>query len=135
MIDVKQHMMEHDHFARLLGMNIEVAEKGRSRVSMPLRRELCNGVGVAHGGAIFALADVAFGAAANSGQENAVVTMSSNIVYLQPGRVSPLVAEALVVRQGQHLGQYEVSVRDGAGTLVARCQSGGFVTDFRLDGK
>ncbi len=132
MIDIKQHMQEHDSFARHLGMTIETAEQGYARVSMPLEPHLRNGVGIAHGGAIFSLADVAFGAAANAGLEHAVVTMSTNIVFLQPGRVSPLVAEARVVRQGQHLGQYEVTVRDGADTLVARCQSGGFVTEIPL---
>ncbi|MDD2967688.1 MAG: PaaI family thioesterase [Desulfovibrionaceae bacterium] len=130
---IKNIIEERDMFARMLGMVIEEANGGYARVSMELTKNHCNGVGMAHGGAIFSLADVAFGAAANSGYEHAVVTLSSNIIFLQPGRVSPLVAEARVIRRGAHIGNYEVVVRDGAGTEVARSQTSGFVTDIPLN--
>jgi acyl-CoA thioesterase len=55
----------HREFAQLLGLEITEAHDGYARVVMD-----CNGKnnprGVAHRGAIFALADQAFGIAANS---------------------------------------------------------------------
>lgn len=130
---IKKIIEERDMFARMLGMVIEEADIGYARVSMALTKNHCNGVGMAHGGAIFSLADVAFGAAANGAYDHAVVTLSSNIIFLQPGRVSPLVAEARVIRRGAHIANYDVIVRDGAGTEVARSQSSGFLTDIKLN--
>lgn len=51
-------------FARLLGMEILDASEGYSRVTMDCAGKMNPG-GVAHGGAIFALTDQAFGIAAN----------------------------------------------------------------------
>ncbi|NMB78295.1 MAG: PaaI family thioesterase, partial [Methanomicrobiales archaeon] len=51
-------------FARLLGMEITEAREGYSRVMMDCTGKMNPG-GVAHGGAIFSLADQAFGIAAN----------------------------------------------------------------------
>ena len=67
-------------------------------------------MGFAHGGAIFALADVAFGAAANAGRETGVVSLTSSIEFLRPGKVGPLAAEARVVREGNHILSYDVCV-------------------------
>jgi len=78
-------------FARLLGMQITAAYDGYARVVMD-----CNGkknpYNVAHGGAIFALADQAFGIAANCAGINRVA-VSIHIQYIAPA-TGPLVAVA-----------------------------------------
>ena len=84
------------------------------------------------GGAIFALADVAFGSAANAGKTCGVVSLNSSIEFLRPGKVSPLTAEAFVVRDGKHILSYDVKVHDGSGALVARCMCAGFQTEIPL---
>ena len=73
-------------------MCIEEASREYARVTMPITENHKNGMGVAHGGAIFSLADVAFGCAANAGNEHGVVSLSTTIEYLRPGMVSPLKA-------------------------------------------
>ncbi len=68
--------------------------------------------------AIFALADVAFGAASNADRDCGVVNMMSSIEYLRPGRVGPLMAEARAVRIGGHIANYDVQIFDGRAPLL-----------------
>ena len=89
-------------------------------------------MGMAHGGAIFALADVAFGAAANAGKDMGVVSLSTTIEFLRPGKCGPLAAESYVVRKGQRIQSYTVKVFDGDGELIAQCMASGYQTDVPL---
>ena len=126
------YVQKHDKLMRYLDMTIETVTPEYSRVTMPITDNHKNGMGVAHGGAIFALVDVAFGSAANSGKTTGVVSLHSTIDYLRPGKVSPLIAEANIVRDGAHILNYDVKVYDGSGTLVARSTCAGFQTDIPL---
>lgn len=132
MRNMDNYVARHDRLVRHLQMEVQVATPEFSRVVMPITEHHKNGMGVAHGGAIFALADVAFGAAANAGRTTGVVSLTSSIEFLSPGRVSPLVGEASVVRAGHHVLSYDVRIFDGAGALVARAVSTGFITDTPL---
>jgi acyl-CoA thioesterase len=69
-------------FARLLGMVITEAAPGRARVVMgPCGKTNPNGV--MHGGAIFSMADQAFGIAANL-EDVPQVAVTASIWYLSP---------------------------------------------------
>ena len=129
---MKNYVKKHDKLLRYLQMNIETATLEHARVSMPLTENHRNGMGYAHGGAIFALADVAFGAAANADKDCGVVSLYATIEYLRPGRVGPLVAESHVVRNGQHIQSYTVEIFDGEGVLIARSVAAGYQTDIKL---
>lgn len=126
------YVAKHDKLVRHLGMTIESVSPESARVSMPLDESVRNGMGVAHGGSIFALADVAFGAAANAGRTCGVVSLTSSIEFLRPGKTGPLVAESRRIRAGQHVQNYEVLVYDGSGALIARVMASGFQTDLPL---
>lgn len=67
---MENYVAKHDKLMRHLQMTIESASRDYAKVSMPLTENHKNGMGVAHGGAIFSLADVAFGAAANARSGN-----------------------------------------------------------------
>lgn len=129
---MNNYVAKHDKLMRHLGMTIEEATREYARVSMPIADHNKNGMGLAHGGAIFALSDVAFGAAANAGQVNGVVSLTSSIEFLRPGRVGPLSAEARLVRKGAHIQSYTVEIRDAEGQLIARSMATGFQTDVPL---
>lgn len=132
-MDVEKHYItKHDKILRLMQMKIEEATPEYARVTMPLLEQHKNGMGVAHGGAIFALADVTFGAASNADRDCGVVNMMSSIEYLRPGRVGPLMAEARAVRIGGHIANYDVQVFDGEGALIARAIVSGYLTDVPL---
>ena len=128
-------ILNHDQVYRIFGMTIEEATPEHSRVVMPSGPNVTNGMGMAHGGAVYSLADIAFGAAANCGEATGTVTMSSSVQFLSPGKNWPLTAEAFLIRGGKHVVTYSVSVRDAAGALVANATFQGFRTDHAFIGK
>lgn len=125
--EVRFHFNCHDPFARYLG--IEMLEVGAERgvALMPLDERHRNGMGHAHGGAIFALVDMTFATVSNAGGRHCV-NAQSNISYLEPGRRGPLRGEARKIRSGKNVGTYEVRVTDADGTLVAVATVTGFFT-------
>lgn len=97
-------------FASLLGIRILEASEGYSRVTMDCAGK-ANPGGVAHGGAIFALADQAFGIAANCcGIHRVAVSVS--IQYIAPAK-GLLVAEARRVEDNGSCDTYRVMVHEG----------------------
>jgi acyl-CoA thioesterase len=109
-----RHFNESE-FARLLGMVILEAADGYSRVTMDCAGKMNPG-GVAHGGAIFALADHAFGIAANCcGTHRVAVSVS--IQYLAPAK-GVLVAVARRVSDNGSCDTYRVMVYEGDRTVA-----------------
>jgi acyl-CoA thioesterase len=98
-------------FARLLGMEITEAHDGYARVIMDCKGKN-NPRGVAHGGAVFALADQAFGIAANCGSGSPRVAVSIHIQYLTPATGS-LVAIAQRVEDNGTYSTFRVMVYEG----------------------
>jgi acyl-CoA thioesterase len=112
-----------DPWAGSLGIEYLDIRRGYCRLRLRLQSHMVNFQGFPHGGVIFTLADVAFGAACNSYGE-AAVALSVTIDFL--AAVTPeavLVAEARAVKQGRRAGFYEVSVatEDGQAVAAAHC--------------
>lgn len=104
-----------------LGMRVTSVEDGAVTVSMDAERTLSPNATV-HGGAIFALADQAFGCAANlAGQE---VALAAEILYLSPAN-GPLTATARRISETPSASLYRVEVRQGE-RLVALFTGHGF---------
>jgi acyl-CoA thioesterase len=111
--------IRNDPWADALGITYLDLRQGYCRVRLRLQPSMVNFQGYPHGGVIFSLADVAFGAACNSHGEDAVA-LSVTISYLSA--VAPdatLLAEAREVRQGRRAGFYEIAVTTEAGAPVA----------------
>jgi len=102
-------------FAVLLGMHIVDAHDGYARVEMDCTGK-CNPNSVAHGGAIFSLADQAFGIAANC-TGIARVAVSVHIQYLAPAK-GALVAVANRVEDNGRCDTYRVLVSEGTRTVA-----------------
>jgi acyl-CoA thioesterase len=98
-------------FARLLDMEITEAYDGYARVIMDCKGKN-NPRGVAHGGAVFALADQAFGIAANCGGGAPRVAVSIHIQYLAPAKGS-LVAIARRIEDNGTYSTFQVMVYEG----------------------
>jgi acyl-CoA thioesterase len=97
-------------FAQLLGMKITEARDGYARVVM----DCCgkkNPNGVAHGGAICALADQAFGIAANCAGIDRVA-ISVHIQYISPATGS-LVAIAHRVADNGRYSTFRIMIHQG----------------------
>lgn len=101
------------------GISIDEARAGFARISMPLRDDMLNGHGIAHGGIVFALADTAFAYVCNGLNERAVAAQAS-IVFLGSAEAGEtLVAEAQEVASEGRSGVTRVAVRTGDGRAVA----------------
>jgi len=111
--------IEDDPWARALGVVFEDLRRGYCRTSLTLAPRMVNFRGSPHGGVIFTLADIAFGAACNSHGEPAVA-LSATVSYLAAAPAGArLVAVGRALRQGRRAGFYAVEVRAADGQLVA----------------
>ncbi len=128
---LNRYFHESDSFAT--GLEISIVDVGEdfAVASMPLSPQHRNGLGNAHGGAIYTLVDMAFAAAAHA-SGTFFVTSQSSISYLEPGRLGPLRAEAKKIRVGKTLGTFDVRVYDSDGVLVAIATMTGYNTHIPI---
>lgn len=107
-----------DAAARSMGMRVEDVRSGAAKVSMRVRSDMLNGLGICHGGVLFALADAACALACNS-HNRRTVTRSGDIVFVAPARDGDLlVADAVErLRDGRN-GLYDVTVSTGAAVVA-----------------
>ena len=115
-----------DHPNALMEHNfMEVAEltPDRAVTSLTIRPEVRNPYGVAHGGALYTLADNATGMVAHM-DGRSYVTQSSNMYFLQNQTEGVIRAEATVKRRGRTTCLVEVDITGENGKLLA---SGTFV--------
>lgn len=115
---VKKEESLNDHFAEHLGMTVLERQAGYARVAVTLNKNLMNGVGLAHGGLIFTLADYAFALACNT-YERRAVSVSASINYIYPGKAGILTAEGKVVSENKKMGHYTITVSDESETTIA----------------
>ena len=113
-------MAAHDPFPRLLGIEFVSGGLGFATVRLRIRKEHLNFNGTCHGGAIFTLADTAFGLAANAYGPLAA-GIDTHITYqlaVMEGEV--VTATATEMSRSKRLGVYRIDVRreDGALTSV-----------------
>ena len=78
-----QEMYGADQASQALGIEILGVAPGQVRLAMLVRPDMVNGLGMCHGGIVFALADSAFAFACNSYGEP-MVAASAAIDFLAP---------------------------------------------------
>jgi len=119
-----------DPYGRWLGIELLELRRGYCRAALTIEPHMVNLHGSPHGGAIFSLADFAFGGACNS-HGDAAVALTVTIQFHVAARVGQrLVAEAREARQGKRAGFYTMTVSDeGDGMVVATCQAVSLRTD------
>ena len=114
-----QAMYARDRASQTAGMAIDAVAPGYARVSMTLLPQMVNGHHIAHGGAIFALADSSFAFACNS-RNVASVAQHCSITYVSPGREGEkLVAECREMNLTGRFGVYDVTITGGDGRVIA----------------
>ena len=115
-------MKTNNPFWSLLGMELTEIKKGWAKIRVPFTKKLTNGIGVAHGGAIFSPADSAVGMALIGlvNKDENISTLEMKINYLKPLTEGEIVAEAKIVHRGTMTAIGDVEVRDGHGTLIAK---------------
>lgn len=106
---------------QLLGIELIEARPGFTRFVMPVSKDISNTFGVAHGGMVFAFADVCFGFTANATHNTKAVSSSAEIHWLSSGRVGDrLIGETTEVWQKGRNGLYDVRIiSETTGELIA----------------
>jgi len=84
-----------DHVADALAMTIVEARPGRAVVTMTVRDDMVNALGVCHGGMIFTLADTAMAYASNAAGPVALAA-SASIEFLRPAMLGTMLTATCV---------------------------------------
>jgi uncharacterized protein (TIGR00369 family) len=110
-----------------LGVIPEMAEGGKSRISLDLKPEHINSFQVAHGGLVMTLLDFAMAAAARSvfNHPLGAITIDMTASFFLPS-TGKIVVEGLVLKPGKTINYCEAVVLNEKGQITAK-SSGTFV--------
>lgn len=112
-------MYQDDAFSQWLGIERLSESLGTSHLRMQIRKEMCNGFGIAHGGISFSFADSAFAFACNS-HGNKAVSIETSISHVAPLHTNDIIeAIAFEKHRSRKIGVYEVEVKKSDGAVVA----------------
>ena len=115
--------VKKEPFAQKFGLRLIDLKEGYSKVEMNFTPDMENFLGMAHGGALFALIDEAFETASNS-HGTVAVALNMNITYVSPPSPgSKLIAEAQEFSSTQKTAGYDIKVFDVERNLIAFCQA------------
>lgn len=110
-------------FAQKFGIKLLELGEGYSKVGMNFTPDMENFLGMAHGGALFALIDEAFETASNS-HGTVAVALNMNITYISPpSSGSRLMAEAREFSKTQKTAVYDIKLYDEQNHLIASCEA------------
>lgn len=115
---------EEPPFHLLLGARCRERAAGRAIYELTVGPQHLNRRGVAHGGVISGLLDMALGTAVVSSilPEEWCGTMQLSVQFREPVLPGPVVAEGRMARRGRTAAFAEGEVRDARGTILATAQ-------------
>ena len=113
--------LDHVPFAKLLGIEVESVEPGHAVLSMPIRDDLKQNHGIAHGGSIAAVIDSAMALAIMPllAENERTTTVDLTIHYMRPLTGGTARASARVVRAGRRIITVSAELFDEQGKLAA----------------
>jgi acyl-CoA thioesterase len=112
-------MMNKDYFSQWLGIVRLEERDGFCKLKMTIRKEMCNGFEIAHGGISYSFADSALAFASNSHGRHAV-SIETSISHIKPLKTGDvIVAVAEEKSRSNKIAIYEVRVEKENGELVA----------------
>ncbi|MCJ7683647.1 MAG: hotdog fold thioesterase [Desulfobacteraceae bacterium] len=111
-----------DAFAKLVGMNLLELQPGFARAALKVTENTVNVHDMAHGGAIFTLADLACEAAGNSYGKMAIA-VQTNIHFLAAGKCGDLLtATAKMTSRIESFGVIDFEITNKTGRLLSKGQ-------------
>lgn len=125
-------LVRRDRFARSIGARVVEVREGYARTAMRLGPDHMNGVGIAQGGAIFTLADLAFAACCNS-HGTVAVALDVTITFVRGLSKGTLTAEAREIAVSRRVSVCDVRVTDAKGALVAAFKGTAFRKEERAE--
>jgi acyl-CoA thioesterase len=115
---VLREYFSEDYYAVEQGIELLEFWGGYAKTRMKLERKHMNGLRIAHGGAVFGLADFTFAVASNAHGTTAVA-IHADISFVKAGKGETLYAEAVEQSRSARLGTYDIRVTDDTGETVA----------------
>ncbi len=110
-----------DRFAEHLGIELLEVAPGRARAKLEIDERHLNGVGIVHGGAIFALADLVFAVASNSHGQIAL-GINATIAYHKGVSSGTLYADAKEIAFNPKLATYQIRIANEQDETLASFQ-------------
>lgn len=128
-----REIISRDAYGEYLGAELLDIRPGWAKVGLKLNQNHVNFLGMIHGGVIFSLADVAFGAAANSFGTRAMA-LTVGIDFLAAAKLDDeLTAEVELITRAGKMGYYRMLVTDAGGGTIARCHGWAYHTGKTLE--
>lgn len=128
--ELMKRLNSSSQFLQSNDMKVTQVSEGFARVEMMINQQILNIHGFVHGGALYALADTAAGAASfATGRDS--VTLTGTINYIKPGKGGRLTGVATEISRGKTTGVYEVFIYNEHQILLSRAT----FTMFFLDGE
>ena len=116
-----QNFFRNDRFAEYVGIELLEVAPGRARARLEIDDRHLNAVVVAHGAAIFSLADLVFAVASNS-HGTVALGVNVSVSFMKAARRGILTAEAEEVSINPKLATYLIRVLDEEENLIALFQ-------------
>lgn len=126
-IDMLKKYFSRDAFAALCGIEIIQTGPGFAKTRLCVDKRHLNSQNIAHGGLLFTLADMAFGAAGLTRGKSAV-GITTTMSFMKAGKTDVLYAEAREISRSRRLATYTVHVKDSSGDVIALFQGTAYLT-------
>ncbi len=123
--ELQKLIEEKDIVSKYFEIRVEEFDAQYASCSMPLTEKHRNPLGIAHGGAIFSLADMCFVTACHAAGRCCVNSQTS-LSFLNKGVGDRLYAKASLLKGGSKMVVYQMAVTDSQNTLVAHGQITGY---------
>ncbi|MHA1271281.1 MAG: PaaI family thioesterase [Candidatus Helarchaeota archaeon] len=113
---------EEDNFSKYFGIEVIELSEGYAKTKLKITNQLMNFFGSGHGGAIYAIADVAFSLACNADNDIEIaVALNSNINYIKKvNENDELIAEAKVISSSKRTSITDIKIYNQNNELVAK---------------
>lgn len=122
-------MYDNDPYSQWLGIKILEIKEDDVRLKMTIRKEMCNGFGIAHGGISYAFADSTLAFACNTkGIQSLSVDTSINHIKAIPVDTT-IFSRCEKIAENKKTALYHIFVENEAGTLFALMKGLMYKTD------
>jgi acyl-CoA thioesterase len=114
-----REFFKKDKFAEYCGIELMEIEPGRAKAKLLIEKHHLNGLGMAHGAAMFTLADLVFAVAANA-HGTMAMAVNINMTFMKAAKKGEtLIAECNENTKNPKLGSYTAKVHNQNGQLLA----------------
>lgn len=116
---IKELVRKNDRLGKLLGVELVEVREGYAEARLKIGPQHLNAANVAHGGAVFTVADIALAGASNSYGTVSLLTNGNLTVFHATKEGETLTAVAEEISKSRKLAHYRVVVSNGEGEQIA----------------